>query len=381
MDKNFLEINEQIKELEEKLEQATSEEVETLDEEINKLMERKSQAIEERKQEIKEKITRGMETIKKQQTNTEEMEQRAKDINNGRAVVLSRALPLKTQGLGSGIVLEQKVSDTINQDFKNISDLINLVNYLKIDGGESFSQPYAKGNTTGDYTQEAAAYASIEPQFDYALISKSKITAYTELSEEYKVLPSANYVAHIEKELNNSLDQKLSREILHGDGTQGHLTGILSEKAKAIDPTSDLKITAIDENTLDNIVLSYGGKEEFTPAYLILNKQTLKEFAKVRGTDKRKVYDIDYQNKTIDGVPYILNQHMPTIENAKSGTVKYFLVYGSPENYTLANFSNETYAESKDYKFKEGIISFKVNGFYGGNVNSYNGFLRVKVKD
>lgn len=382
MEKNFLEINEEIKQLETQLDNAKSEELEVLEQKINNLMETKKQVIEQRKQEIKGRIINTMQDkeIIKEQDTQETQERKANQIKNGETLTLQRALPLKTGGLGSGILLEQKVSNTINPTFKQVSDLVNLVKYLKIDGGESFSQPYSKSELIGDYTQEGTAYTTVEPTFDYALINKSKITAYTELTEEYKVLPSANYVAQIESDLIKALDQKLSKEILHGDGTQGHLTGILTEKAKAIDPAKDLQITAIDENTLDNIILSYAGSEEFQPAHLILNKSTLKEFAKVRGTDKRKVYDIDYINQTIDGVPYILNQHMPTLEQAKSSGSKYYIAYGAPENYTLANFSQETYGESKDYKFKEGIICFKANGFYGGNVTAFNGFLRVKAK-
>ena len=43
-------------------------------------------------------------------------------------------------------------------------------------------------------------------------------------------------------------------------------------------------------------------------------------------------------------------------------------------------FSDVEITESKDYKFKEGMIAFKASVFLGGNVAAYKTFFRVKKK-
>ena len=49
------------------------------------------------------------------------------------------------------------------------------------------------------------------------------------------------------------------------------------------------------------------------------------------------------------------------------------------KNYEVPVFSPVEIGKSTDYKFKDGIISYKASVFTGGNVVGYNG-LRIKKK-
>ena len=59
----------------------------------------------------------------------------------------------------------------------------------------------------------------------------------------------------------------------------------------------------------------------------------------------------------------------------------YAMAYGSLKNYEVAIFSPVEIAKSNDYKFKQGIISYKGISLLGGNVVGYQGFVRVKKSE
>ena len=114
--------------------------------------------------------------------------------------------------------------------------------------------------------------------------------------------------------------------------------------------------------------------------FLILNKNDLRAFAGLRTNEGRKVHTIDYVNNTIDGIPYIINSYCKAISDTNTSAGEYGIAYGSLLNYEVPIFSPVEISKSNDYKFKDGIISYKASVFTGGNVVGYKGFLRVKKK-
>jgi HK97 family phage major capsid protein len=221
------------------------------------------------------------------------------------------------------------------------------------------------------------AYNVTEPTWDYAEINKVKITAYTEVSEEFEKLAPTAYLTEIKRNLGIALKRKLAIEVLTGDGASGHLVGIFHANATAIEAAKDISISAIDENTLDTLVYGFGGDEDLSEGVLILSKADLRAFAQVRGTqDKKKVYTIDTKNKTIDGIPYVINGAITPLATASAGD--YIMGYGTLAGYKLVSFAPIEMAKSTDFKFSQGQIAYKASGFFGGNVVAFNAFLRVK---
>ena len=110
---------------------------------------------------------------------------------------------------------------------------------------------------------------------------------------------------------------------------------------------------------------------------LILNKLTLKALAAVRGTnEKKRVYDVDYKNKTIDGIPYIISSALPAFSAASNNDI--VIAYGHLSAIELDIFSDVEVKRSDDYKFKEGIIAYKGEVFAGSNVTSWKGLVLAK---
>jgi HK97 family phage major capsid protein len=300
----------------------------------------------------------------------EEAEKRGQALIEGRSVTVA-----------SNVLLASYTDSTLNPTFNEVSSLVDRVTTKPLIGGESYSKGYVKGYGTADYTDEGADYNSTEPTFGYADITKTKITAYAEDTEELLKLSAANYDAEVVKGVTIATRKKITREILIGDGNTGHLVGIFSTKAVAIDPSTDLPISEINESTLDNIIFSYGGDEDVEDtAVLILNKKDLKAFSTLRNAFGNKVYNIvsNGNTGTINSVPYIINSACNAISDSAVAVGAYSMAYGSLSTYLLTVFSEMDVQRSTDYKFKEGMIANKSSIFVGGNVVSKNGFLRIK---
>lgn len=276
----------------------------------------------------------------------------------------------------------------LNQTANPVSALIDMVKAVTLQGGETYERGFVKdyGADGAGKTAEGANYNSVEPVFGYVTIQKEKVTAYTEEPEEMQKLPNADYDSVVEGSVSKAIRRFLSRQILIGDGTTSNLKGIFfnpsDAKERVIDPNTDItSITAIDESTLDEIIYSFGGDEEVEGvATLILNKQDLKSFAKLRDKQGRKVYTIVNQGQTgtIDGVPFVINSACAAISNAATAADSYCMAYGYMQNYELAIFSDIDVRRSDDYKFKSGQTAFRASMFAGGSVAAWNGFVRVK---
>lgn len=265
--------------------------------------------------------------------------------------------------------------------FAQVSSLVDRVNVINLSGGETYKKSFVKDTGIAGTTKEGKAYNQSEPTFGYLTITKVKITAYTEITEELEKLPSIPYQKEVLRNINISLKKKISEQILRGRGTANTFTGIFSESAVALADKEPLELAAISDSTLDDIIFAYGGDEEIEGgAVLILNKNDLRAFAGLKTQEGRKVHSIDYISKTIDGIPYIINSNCKSITSANTEAGEYGIAYGALKNYEVPIFSPVEIAKSTDYKFKDGIISYKASVFTGGNVVGYNGFLRIKKK-
>lgn len=298
----------------------------------------------------------------------------------------------RTVILDSTVLIPKKQSGTLTPfPFNQVSHIFDAVKYTPIINGETYESPYIVANGIGDYTEQPSVtgtggkYNSVSPTWDKATITKTKITAYGEITKELERTPVANYANAVEANITISLRRKLAREIVVGDGATGHFTGIFSATLNGKNTVADYKIGAINENTLDEIVLNYGGDEDIeSKMSLLLNKLTLLAFSKVRGSDKRKVYTINYEAGTIDGIKFFtssdvkaFNKATAGVESTNGGRGDAFLAYGDFNKYEVGVFSNIEAAKSTDFKFDQGITAFRGDVYMGGNVVGYKAFMRV----
>lgn len=312
----------------------------------------------------------------------EELEKRGADLKAGKAVNISaRAITLAS----AVAVVEKKYSRELNDKFNEVSSLVDRVNAVPLQGGESYTKGFAVSGGEGDYTAEGADYADVDVKYDYVEIAKAKVTAYAETTKEMKKLPNVQYAAYIQEEVRKAIRKKITKQIIAGAGTANTICGIYNAPTKVIPADYDLEVAAIDANTLNDIVFSYGGEEDVEEdAVLILNKADLKAFADVRGDNAKAVYKITKNGNTgtlgyAEGgveVTYIINSACTALSTAS--TAVNTMVYGRLGAYELPIFSDIEIEESSEFKFKQGIIAYRAEAFVGGNVAAYKGWMRIK---
>jgi hypothetical protein len=253
--------------------------------------------------------------------------------------------------IGSGNLISPKpIQTSINEKFNEVSSIIEQVNTVSAERMGEYEVPFVVGYSEGGITTDLAKVRQA------ALIALRKKVA--------KLIPLGNPAA-----------------------TPAEITGIIN--APAITDGA-LEITAIDESTLRTIAMSYGGDENVVGnAILLLNKADLIAFGDVRGADKKSVYEItpDVSNPNAGiikegglSVRYIINSALKALSVATTPATTTCMIYGNPNAYELALFSQYEIKVSEDAAFKKGMLAVKGSVFVGGNVVTANGFVLIEKK-
>lgn len=379
-----------------KEEEAKAEEEKTKVEEERALLRKSVEETETKKEEKEERALIGATKIEKpgeEKRNMEEdnkiLEERGQALKDGKSIKVNYEDRAVTVSSGS-VLVEKKYKKTIDESFQAVSALVDNVNSIQLDGGDSYSVPFEKSYGEGDYTAESADYANAEPETDYVETGRAKITAYAEITKELRKLPNANYQALVIKRVRDAIRKKLGKQIVAGAGTANTIKGLYNADTKVLPTaadTADIYLSAIDDETLNKLVFAYGGDEAVEGEQtLILSKKDLEAFSMVKDNMDRFVYKITRNGQTgriayaqggVD-VPYVINSACNSLSNAELAADSFTMVYGSLGNFEMPVFSPLEIEESRDYKFKQGIIAYRGDVICGGTVSKYKGFVRIK---
>lgn len=408
------ELKKKKEELRQKIDNAKPEEIEEIKKEVEALENVEVEDEKEQKEEVDERnLLKGaidnlekrnfdlskakeIEKPKREERKVDEkelIEQRAKDLKEGKTVKIAfdneeqRSVSVS----GGTILVPKKYKNEISESFNAVSGMVDMLNTVPLNGGDSYNVAFEKGYGEGDYTTEGGEYHEIDVETDYVETGRAKITTYIEVTNEVKKLPSANYLALISKRVTSAIKKKIGAQAIVGAGTTNTIKGIYNADVKVMptdtDKTSDIELKGIDADTLNEITFAYGGNEDVeAPQTLILSKEDLKAFAKVKTEDGKFVYSITKNGArgTIsykDGglaVPFVINSACNSISNSATTEGKYTMIYGSLMDFELPVFSDLEVQESTDYQFKKGMICYRADAIIGGTVSKYNGFVRVK---
>lgn len=317
------------------------------------------------------------------------IEQRANDLKDGKMVKIAfsdkeeRSVTVE----GGTILVPKKYKNTMSESFNSISSMVDMVNMVPLNGGESYSVAFEKGYGEGDYTTEGGEYKDIDVETDYVETGRAIITAYAEVTKQVKKLPSIDYLSNIAKRVRGAIKKKIGAQSIAGAGTTNTIRGLYNADSKVLNGESDIELNGIDIDTLNTIVFKYGGNEDVeTPQTLILNKLDLEAFAKLKNKNDEFVYKITKNGGTGTiaykegglAVPFVINSACNALSASKTTKGKFTMVYGSLADYEMPVFSDIEVQESTDYQFKKGMISYRADAIIGGTVSKYNGFVRVK---
>lgn len=261
-----------------------------------------------------------------------------------------------------------------------VSTLIDQVRVEDFTGLTSWEEPYLKSiqEAQGGSIAEVSGKARTESD---ATFRKARITA-TEMSVTSLVdrniadLSPAAYAAKVQQHAMTALRRLGNDRIINSDGKASpEMFGILNAKntdGEAIFQTME-GVTAIDADTLRNLVFGYGGDEEVAAnARLVLSKKTLYAFGqiKLKTGDNRKLYEITQNGNTgtiKEGgltVPYILA--------SKCADTK--LLYGDPMQYLMGLFGVYSIRIDESVKSLERMVAILGDVKVGGNLVSDKAF-------
>lgn len=299
---------------------------------------------------------------------------------------LRRSLTLS----GGNIAQPTRVSG-INPGPTEVSGIVDMVYIVDAEGMGEDSVAYDVPDTMtadvkkddGSATKEGVKEPSI------AKITPVLVTTLGYISRRIQRTTPLNYQSRTSDAALRALRKKIGRLIVTGDpaASTPEITGML--KAAAIQAGSDVTISAIDETTLRKVALSYGGDDAIEGGgVLLLNKLDLIAFGDVRGDNEKKaVYEFEFdEGSTTTGtikegglaVRFCIDNALPALSATDTAAGTYSMCYGKPLAYQLDLFGPYSVEVSRDYKFAEGLLAVMGEVMVGGNVISYNGFLRVK---
>mgnify|MGYP001037589916 FL=1 len=372
-EKRLKEINERKEAIREELKTADEEQLRSLEQETDLLLE------EEKALRSKSDLNGKLQFQAKPEGRAQsDMERRGRELKQSRAVTIGSGTLIKPMGN------QTSINDEPGQGVSSIIDMVKVTNCM---GMSEYRVAYKSADMTAAKNAENPAATSSDPTFAYAVIKPVTITTYSEISREARNLTDVDYYSAVLASARKALRRKVSEFIIKSDATSSAaFIGVNS--ASAISAATDIEISAIDDKTLRNIVLNYGGDEDtLGGAVLFLNKTDLIAFGDVRGTNEKKaVYEItpDSINTNTgiirDGglaVRYCLNSNITSLSQTAAGA--YSMFYGVPECYELGLFSDYTVRVSEDYQFAKRMLAVLGEVMIGGNVTVVNGFVRVKT--
>nr|DAH20926.1 MAG TPA: major capsid protein [Caudoviricetes sp.] len=271
-------------------------------------------------------------------------------------------------------------SDIHDGNNAQVTTLSNQVRVETFEGLSGWEEPYLQSiqeatagsvKTVGGTTRTAS-----DPVFKKSKLTATEIQVTSFVDKNINRLSPANYAAKVQAYATKALLRKCNHQIINGDAQASHeMFGIINAKnteAENIFQTM-AGITAINEDTLRDLVMGYGGDEEvYSGGRLVLTKTNLDAFGKIKiaKDDNRKLYKIVSQGNTgtiEEGgliVPY-------TIASAIGANT---LAYGDPQTYLLGLFGPYSIRIDESVKSVERMIAILGDALVGGNLVADKGF-------
>lgn len=300
---------------------------------------------------------------------------------NARSLVKRAAV---TTG-SAGVVGPTGVGQINDLAGNTISGLIDLIKITDCTGMATYKVPYeASDPDAADFTDGQAPSES-EPTFGSVELTPKLAGLIAYISREIRKQSPALYEEKVQAAVRRALRRILSKKAV---------TALL---ASGLNTTMDLTGATGKElftpTLLSDIILSYGGDEGVDGvAYLMLNKNDLKAFAAVRGTNEfLPVYSItpDTANPSLGTIKdnnglscrYCLNKNITSLATAAlNGTAKKTMVYGNPQCLEMGLWGGVEVNVNEGYKFGEGLLTIRGEVMADTNVTVKNGFVVVTAK-
>lgn len=281
------------------------------------------------------------------------------------------------------IAIPSSTKNDVNPTMESGNSILDLVDVQDCFGMGENIIPYEKPGMAAGKSEEGASNES-SFETDYVTIKPVTISVYTEVSRETKKLSPVRYMQAVERAALRALRKKIANYIVTSDATTNPTFWGINKAPTCV---TSLSIGKIDATTLRTITLGYGGDDDIPgSAILILTKEDLQEFGKIRGTNEKKpIYEIiPDTNNTNTGIikdggascRYTLNSALKPLSKAEVGDD--IMYYGKPKAYEVDIFSDYTITVSEEAALKSRMIAVLGEVMVGGNVTVYDGFIKIQ---
>lgn len=274
------------------------------------------------------------------------------------------------------------INDTVGAKHSSIIDLVKIVDCGGM-GSNKVAYIDTDADAAAEHTEGSAATAK-EATFGYVEITPKTLATYAQISEQAKNQTPLQYEAKVQEQALISLRKAAVKLVI------SKLKA--STLNKAVDASvSSAKKGILDENTLTDFLLEYGGDESVVgEAVLFLNKKDLRAIGKIRGTqDKKKVYEIvpDGSNPNVgiikDGglsVKYcICSELAACVDTAQGSAAIPTMFYGNPQCLELDLFTDYRVKVSEEFAFTSLMDTILGSVTLGADVVAKNGFVSLTI--
>lgn len=289
------------------------------------------------------------------------------------------------EGVLLPVVMDNQISKL---PFNEVSSVLDLVGTIGSSGKNEYTHAFQVTTGLADYTDQASTtgndatkngvYNKVETTFDSVSIGSKKITALDYMTEEMLELPDADYYSFLTANVALSIKKRLAKDIIIGDGEENRIIGLCAPDAKLHSKVFVNKAYTITEDVLMDVIVDFGGEEDVEGTQvLVMNKLTIKNFAKVRGTDKNRVFNINITGNTatIDGVKVVFSSFIKPYDTATGTDI--WACYVDLAQYKLVNFGGESVSTSTEFKFDQGMTAIKSKVYAGGAPAGYKCLTRI----
>ena len=319
------------------------------------------------------------------QNEQNEAEARAREFMNTRHNTIPVA-DVRAVLLSSGTLATPTQVSGINDLLgRGISSILDLVYVENCQGMSAHRVAYMSQESAAAADQtEGSAVTARTPTFDYVTITPDNIGVIDQISKQVKKQTPLQYAAKVNAQALKALKKAAVAKIV----AKLKASALVKSVAATLDANNK---GVIDEKTLRNIVLSYGGNEDVVGgAVLFLNKTDLIAFGDVRGTNEKKaVYEIipDGENTNMgiikDGgmsVRYCIVSSLTALAGtAKGASAQKTLFYGDPKCFELDLFSDYEVRVSEDFAMDKLMDTIVGDAELGGDVVVKDGFVTMSI--
>lgn len=319
---------------------------------------------------------------------SDEAEARAKKFMETKRTVIEGEQTRAALISGGTLATPTGVDGINEQPGARVSSIIDLVSVENCVGMGSDKVAYVDtyASAAGEQTEgQTIANADDSGTYGFVTITPTSILSLAYISKQAKKQTPLVYEAKVKAQALLALRKKVAA-LLTSQLTASTLNASVTA---TLDANSKGKI---DDKTLRNIALAYGGDESVVgDAWLFLNKTDLIAFGDVRGTNEKKpVYEIipDASNPNTgvikDGglsVRYCINSGLTACAGTaqSSSAAKKTMVYGNPKALRLDLFSDYEIAVSEDFKFDALLDTIRGDAEVGADVVAKNAFVVLTI--